>query len=100
MWSSLQNCANQRLIKDFVPGVITILKCDNELLFTIASSCITSFYQQVDLLAPCADDVMEIFLDGKSDMLGSELSHSSCRIMEWFEIQKLHSGSSTLPNTS
>ncbi|XP_022105650.1 uncharacterized protein LOC110987312 isoform X2 [Acanthaster planci] len=65
-----KHCGNQRLIKDFVPGVIKLLKTDTEHLVTIASSCITSFYQQVDLLAPCADDVMDVFLAGKSDMLG------------------------------
>ncbi|XP_038072189.1 uncharacterized protein LOC119740824 [Patiria miniata] len=65
-----KNCGNQRLIRDFVPGVVKMLKCDNEQLMMTASACITSFYQQVDLLAPCADDVMEAFLDGKSDLLG------------------------------
>ena len=36
--------------------------------------CIAGFYQQVDLLAPCADDVVEVFLDGKSDVLGRKSS--------------------------
>ncbi len=66
----VKHSGNARVIKDFIPGVMTILKGDNETLTTVASSCVASFYQQTDLLAPCADDVVEVFLAGKSDYIG------------------------------
>ncbi|XP_033634703.1 uncharacterized protein LOC117295983 [Asterias rubens] len=66
----IKHCGNARAIKDFIPGVMTILKGDCETLVTVASGCVTRFYQQIDLLAPCADDVIEVFLAGKSDMIG------------------------------
>ena len=52
-----------------------MLKTDNDALNSTASICIPHFYLQADLLAPWADDVIDIFLEGKSYYIGSKFRH-------------------------
>ncbi|XP_071798990.1 uncharacterized protein [Asterias amurensis] len=66
----IKHSGTARVTKDFVPGLMTILRGDNETLISMASTCVASFYQQTDLLAPFADDVIEVFLIGKSVNIG------------------------------
>ncbi|XP_072037755.1 uncharacterized protein [Amphiura filiformis] len=78
-------------VRDFVPGVMKVMKCDVPVLVQTASSFVTCIYQQTELLSPCADDVLDVYLEGDSStrmMLGMALKplyiSSSDKIMRRF----------------
>ena len=51
------------------------MKCDVPVLAQCASSFVTCIYTQTELLAPCADDVLDVYLEGDGStrsMLGSK----------------------------
>ncbi|XP_071964883.1 uncharacterized protein [Antedon mediterranea] len=48
---------------DLVPGVMRLIRTDIEVLRTLSSGVIASMYQKIDALVPCAEEVVEVFLD-------------------------------------
>ena len=60
------------MIKPFIPGTVKLMKSENDTLEEMAANAIGIFYQQTELLIPCADVVMEVFLEGKGSILGRE----------------------------
>ncbi|XP_071845673.1 uncharacterized protein [Apostichopus japonicus] len=66
----MQNSTNKAAIKPFIPGAVKLMKCENDLLEEMAANAIGIIYQQTELLIPCADTVMEVYLEGKGSTLG------------------------------
>ena len=73
--TSNQHYGTKDAVRDFIPGVMKVMKCDVPVLAQCASSFVTCIYTQTDLLAPCADDVLDVYLEGDGStrsMLGSK----------------------------
>lgn len=66
----MRNYSQANLIKPFIPGTVKLMKCENDQLEEMAANAIGCIYQQTDLLIPCADVVMEVYLEGKGSTLG------------------------------
>ncbi|XP_033108907.1 uncharacterized protein LOC117110328 isoform X2 [Anneissia japonica] len=61
-------------MSEFVPGIMRLLKSDIELLKSLASGVIATMYQKIDALVPCADDVVDVFInDDDMDYIGMAL---------------------------
>ncbi|XP_071965602.1 uncharacterized protein [Antedon mediterranea] len=50
-------------MNELVPGVMTLIRSDVELLKDLSSSLIASMYEKVDSLVPCAEELIDVYLD-------------------------------------
>ncbi|XP_071845676.1 uncharacterized protein [Apostichopus japonicus] len=69
LWVTVQKHYSTAIkIKDFVPGTVTLMNCGVKALEDAAGSAISNIYQHVDLLVPCAEEILQVYLDGKGGL--------------------------------
>ena len=89
-----QHQGTKDAIRDFVPGEMKVMKCDDDTLTKVATAFVTSIYTQTELLASCADDVLDVYLEGDEStrsMLGCKfvcLFLSDIHVNSYFPLSK------------